>query len=162
MIRSSVPGSSWMRSEASRIISRRRCHDFTGQSSGEVGGDGDRSGQFHGAGRDLRDLIPSSIMKITLRCKLLKTQGGISWLGGRDSNPDNVLQRAVLGFRSASARSVLLRSSHSHLRYASVCFDVFLRGSSLCVSLYEGSEAQRRHIRTSRSSTARHADHGHC
>lgn len=40
--------------------------------------------KFHGAGRDLRDLIPSSIVKITLSCKLLKTQGEISWLGARD------------------------------------------------------------------------------
>jgi hypothetical protein len=39
---------------------------------------------FHGAGRDLRDLIPSSIVKITLSCNLMKTQGEISWLGVRD------------------------------------------------------------------------------
>ena len=37
----------------------------------------------------------SSIPEITLRCKLLKTQGKIAWLGGRDSNPDNVVQSHV-------------------------------------------------------------------
>ena len=30
---------------------------------------------------------------------------GVSWLGGRDSNPDTVVQRSVLGLRSASLRS---------------------------------------------------------
>ena len=29
------------------------------------------------------------------------------WLGGRDSNPDNVVQRAVNGLRSVPVRSVL-------------------------------------------------------
>jgi hypothetical protein len=43
---------------------------------------------FHGAGRDLRDLIPSSIVKITLSCNLMKTQGEISWLGVWDSNQE--------------------------------------------------------------------------
>jgi hypothetical protein len=36
------------------------------------------------ATRDLRDLIPSSIVKITLSCNLMKTQSEISWLGLRD------------------------------------------------------------------------------
>ena len=34
-------------------------------------------------------------IEVTLRCKLLKTQGEIVWLGGRDSNPDNLLQRQM-------------------------------------------------------------------
>ena len=32
-----------------------------------------------------RDGTPKFDSEITLRCKLLKTQGEISWLGGRDS-----------------------------------------------------------------------------
>jgi hypothetical protein len=55
-----------------------------------------RSGQFSWvAGRDLRDLTPNSIVKITVTCNLIKTQGETSWLGASDSNPDNVVQRAV-------------------------------------------------------------------
>lgn len=45
-------------------------------------------GRGTGAGRDLRDLIPSSIVKITLSCNLMKTQGEISWLGVWDSNQE--------------------------------------------------------------------------
>jgi hypothetical protein len=37
----------------------------------------------------------SSKLKNTLRCKLLKIQGKIVWLGRRDSNPNNRVQSAV-------------------------------------------------------------------
>jgi integrase len=56
------------------------------------------------------------------------------WLGGRDSNPDNVVQRAVSAFRSASVRSVLLPFSRSPLRCASLRFAVLSCNLSLCVS----------------------------
>jgi hypothetical protein len=36
---------------------------------------------------------------------------GLTWLGGRDSNPDNVVQRAVNALRSMSFRSCLFDSS---------------------------------------------------
>ena len=38
------------------------------------------------------------------------------WLGGRDSNPDNVVQRAVDGVWSAPVRAVSGRFSRSHFR----------------------------------------------
>ena len=46
------------------------------------------------------------------------------WLGGRDSNPDNVVQRAVDGVWSAPVRAVSGRFPRSHLRR--------LRSASLC------------------------------
>ena len=58
----------------------------------------------------------------------------VSWLGGRDSNPDTVVQRSVSGFRSASLRYGLLRSSPLPLRFASLRFGGFSCNSSLCVS----------------------------
>ena len=48
-----------------------------------------RSGQFSWvAGRDLRDLTPNSIVKITVTCNLIKTQGETSWLDVWDSNQE--------------------------------------------------------------------------
>jgi hypothetical protein len=56
------------------------------------------------------------------------------WLGGRDSNPDNVVQRAVNVFRFALVRSVLLRFSLPALRFALVRSGLFLCRMSHCVS----------------------------
>ena len=56
------------------------------------------------------------------------------WLGGRDSNPDTVVQRAVSGLRFASVRSVLFRFSRSPLRFAVLRFGALPRNLSLCVS----------------------------
>jgi site-specific recombinase XerD len=64
----------------------------------------------------------------------LVDQGLEDRLGGRDSNPDNVVQRSVLGFRSASLRSGLLWFSRPPLRFAFVRFGGFSCNSSLCVS----------------------------
>jgi len=57
-----------------------------------------------------------------------------SWLGGRDSNPDNVVQRAVNVFRYALVRSVLLRPSPPAFRFALVRSGLFLCRMSHCVS----------------------------
>ena len=46
----------------------------------------------------------------------------MSWLGGRDSNPDNVVQRALHGFRSAPVCAVLLRFSPHVVQSATVRF----------------------------------------
>jgi hypothetical protein len=71
-----------------------------------------RSGQFSWvAGRDLRDLTPNSIVKITVTCNLIKTQGETSWLGARDSNPDNVVQRERLTDSGSRIRSASVRGS---------------------------------------------------
>ena len=51
---------------------------------------------------------------------------GVVWLGGRDLNPDNVVQRAVKVFRYALVRSVLLRFSPPTLRFALVRSGLFL------------------------------------
>jgi hypothetical protein len=56
------------------------------------------------------------------------------WLGGRDSNPDNVVQRAVNVFRFALVRSVLLGFSPPALRLALVRSGLFLCRMSHCVS----------------------------
>src|SRR5262245_17712525 len=66
------------------------------------------------------------------------------WLEGRDSNPDTVVQRAVLAFRSASVRSGLLRFSRSPLRFASLRFGALSRNPSLCVSATRTAVAARR------------------
>jgi len=46
----------------------------------------------------------------------LKEKNFESWLGGRDSNPDNVVQRALNGFWSVPVRSGLLDSSAGSLQ----------------------------------------------
>jgi hypothetical protein len=51
------------------------------------------------------------------------------WLGGRDSNPDNVVQRAVSGLRSASVRSGF-RDPLSGLLSS-----VLLRSRAMCLNL---------------------------
>jgi len=61
-----------------------------------------------------------------------------NWLGGRDSNPDNVVQRPMLGFSSALVGSCLLRFSQSPLRWALVCSGVFSCRMSQSVSLCDG------------------------
>src|SRR5262245_6782084 len=66
------------------------------------------------------------------------------WLEGRDSNPDTVVQRAVLAFRSASVRSGLLQFSRSPLRFASLRFGALSRNPSLCVSATRTDVAARR------------------
>jgi hypothetical protein len=45
--------------------------------------------------RSASTLIDKFGSEITLCCKLLITQGKFLWLGGRDSNPDNVVQSHV-------------------------------------------------------------------
>ena len=60
--------------------------------------------------------------------------GQVDWLGGRDSNPDNVVQRAVKVFGFAPVRSGLLRLSRPALRFAHVRSGVFLCRMSHCVS----------------------------
>src|SRR5262249_44650015 len=65
------------------------------------------------------------------------------WLGGRDSNPDTVVQRSVWGFWSASLRYGLLRFSRPPLRFASLRFDVVPCNLSLCVSPYRPAERPR-------------------
>jgi hypothetical protein len=57
-----------------------------------------------------------------------------NWLGGRDSNPDTVVQRAVNLRRCASVLSVLPRFSPPTLRFAHVPSGLFLRRMSHCVS----------------------------
>jgi hypothetical protein len=47
------------------------------------------------AGRDLRDLTPNSIVKITLTCNLMKTQGETSWLGVRDDFRNWLIREAA-------------------------------------------------------------------
>jgi hypothetical protein len=66
--------------------------------------------------------------------KELKEKGLESWLGGRDLNPDNVVQRAVNVLRCAPVRSVFLGFSQSPLRSALVSFPVFTHKMSHCVS----------------------------
>jgi hypothetical protein len=58
----------------------------------------------------------------------------MDWLGGRDSNPDNVVQRAVKGLRSVTFRSVLLRSSELLLECAPDRSALFAHEMSQCVS----------------------------
>jgi hypothetical protein len=58
----------------------------------------------------------------------------IYWLGGRDSNPDNVVQRVVNGLRSGPVRSVLFQFSASALRCVPLRSAMFTPQMSLCVS----------------------------
>ena len=44
-------------------------------------------------------------------CIVFDCERLVAWLGGRDSNPDNVVQRAVNGLRLVSFRSGLFVSS---------------------------------------------------
>ena len=57
-----------------------------------------------------------------------------NWLGGRDSNPDTVVQRAVNGFRSVSLRSVLFQFSELLLQWVPVHSALFTREMSHRVS----------------------------
>jgi len=57
-----------------------------------------------------------------------------AWLGGRDSNPDTVVQRAVFTFLSASFRSVVHRFFRSRLGSRSFRFGALSCSLSLCVS----------------------------
>jgi hypothetical protein len=57
-----------------------------------------------------------------------------NWLGGRDSNPDNVVQRGVHGWRSASFRSVLRGFSRCPLGFDSLRFSGLRCNLSLSVS----------------------------
>jgi integrase len=68
--------------------------------------------------------------------KDLKGNDLSSWLGGRDLNPDNVVQRAVNVRRLVLFRSGLLRVSGPALRFAPVGSGVFLCRVSHCVSGY--------------------------
>jgi len=62
------------------------------------------------------------------------------WLGGRDSNPDTVVQRAVSTFSCASFRSVSLRFSRSLLLCAYLRVGLRSCSLSLCVSLHHAGE----------------------
>src|SRR5207253_4196593 len=53
-----------------------------------------------------------------------------SWLGGRDSNPDNVVQRTEDGVSCAPLRAFLQRSSRQHLRQLP---SVSLRSCAACL-----------------------------
>ncbi len=66
--------------------------------------------------------------------KLLEEGELEDWLGGRDLNPDNVVQRAVNVRRCAPVLSVLLRLSPLALRFAHVGSGLFLRRMSHSVS----------------------------
>jgi len=68
------------------------------------------------------------------------------WLGGRDSNPDNVVQRAVNGLRSVPARSVLFQFSALPLRSAPLRSALFTHKMSHCVSGSERRLATRKRI----------------
>ena len=67
------------------------------------------------------------------------------WLGGRDSNPDNLVQRSVLGLRSAPVCSVLFGFSRSNLRSAPVGSRLLLHKVSQSVSGRSYSMASRRY-----------------
>jgi hypothetical protein len=56
------------------------------------------------------------------------------WLGGRDLNPDTVVQRAVNGLRSVPVCSVLFQFSTSALRCGPFRSAVFPHKMSHCVS----------------------------
>jgi hypothetical protein len=58
----------------------------------------------------------------------------VNWLGGRDSNPDNVVQRAASGLQCVSFRSVLFRFSVLGLRQVLFRSALFTRQRSHCVS----------------------------
>jgi integrase len=57
-----------------------------------------------------------------------------NWLGGRDSNPDNVVQRAVTALRSVRVCSGLFGFSSLSLQCVPVCSGVFTHKMSQCVS----------------------------
>ena len=59
---------------------------------------------------------------------------GLGWLGGRDSNPDTVVQRAVNGLRSVPVRSVLFEFSALPLQCAPLRSALFTHKMSHCVS----------------------------
>ena len=56
------------------------------------------------------------------------------WAGGRDSNPDHVVQRSALGLQSALVCAVLFRFSRPNLRSAPVGSGLFLHKASQSVS----------------------------
>ena len=74
-----------------------------------------------------RRKVPTRMSNVTIRCRLVRVRirrsgealrGVGSWLGGRDSNPDNVVQR--LGERGNAARSGhLLRARRAERAFAS-------------------------------------------
>jgi len=75
---------------------------------------------------------------------------GLNWLGGRDLNPDNVVQRALNVFRCALVRSVMLRLSPTAFRFASRPFrSVLVQNVSLCLSIRQAppSDAATRLLR---------------
>ena len=58
----------------------------------------------------------------------------VIWLGGRDSNPDTVVQRAVNGFRSVPVHSVLFKYSALPFQYVALRSALFTHKMSHCVS----------------------------
>ena len=75
-----------------------------------------------------RERRPDDVVENTLNavdCDVSEAAGveKLTWLGGRDSNPDNVVQRAVNALRSLRIRSVAFGSSM--LTDASACSALF-------------------------------------
>jgi len=64
----------------------------------------------------------------------LEDLNSADWLGGRDSNPDTVVQRAANGFRSVPVHSVLFKSSALPLQYIALRSALFTHKMSHCVS----------------------------
>ena len=89
---------------------------------------------FADSGRRFEHRGPSNGVGVSCLNSEVGDCEGVVWLGGRDSNPDTVVQRAASASRSVSVRSVLLRSSRPPLRFASLRFARLSRNLSLCVS----------------------------
>jgi hypothetical protein len=66
---------------------------------------------------------------------------GMSWLGGRDSNPDTVVQRAVPGLRYASLRAFPGRSNRESFRPLR---SVSVRSRAACLIVSHARPWQRR------------------
>jgi hypothetical protein len=90
-----------------------------------------------GNGRRAIDGVGSKRSEMPLVCGVLRFFG--NWLGGRDSNPDNVVQRAVNGFRSVPVRSVLLAFSALLIHWPPLRSALFTHKMSHCVSGSEGN-----------------------
>ena len=64
-----------------------------------------------------------------------------NWLGGRDSNPDNVVQRAANGLRFVPVRAVSFQCSALSVRFVTLRFGLFTHKMSQTVSRLDQSDA---------------------
>ena len=73
--------------------------------------------------------------------KLEEDEDKRKWLGGRDSNPDNVVQRAANGLRFVPVRAVSFQCSALSVRFVTLRFGLFTHKMSQTVSRLDQSDA---------------------